>query len=79
MFTNLPSFSLVRGPGGPQAAFAVESHTDRLADAIGMDRLEMRMKNCVNPGDLGPTGQELGGVGLKEGLQESEGVDWLGG
>lgn len=77
VFTNLPSFSLVRGPGGPQAAFAVESHTDRLADVIGMDRLEMRMKNCVNPGDLGPTGQELGGVGLKEGLQKvKESIGW---
>lgn len=77
VFTNLPSFSLVRGPGGPQAVFAIESHTDRIADAIGVDRIEIRMKNCVNLGDLGPSGQELGGVGLKEGLQKvKESIDW---
>ena len=76
-FTNLPSFSLVRGPGGPQATFAVEQHTDRLADAVGMDRVDFRMNNCVGPGDKGPSGQELGGVGLKEALQKvKESIGW---
>ncbi|MFQ5915373.1 MAG: xanthine dehydrogenase family protein molybdopterin-binding subunit [Nitrospinota bacterium] len=76
-FTNLPSFSLVRGPGGPQGTFAIEAHTDHLADAIGMDRIDFRMKNCVGPGDKGPSGQELGGVGLKEALQKvKESLGW---
>jgi carbon-monoxide dehydrogenase large subunit len=77
VFTNLPSFSLVRGPGGPQGTFAIEAHTDRLADAVGMDRIDFRMKNCVDPGDRGPSGQELGGVGLKEALQKvKESIGW---
>lgn len=76
-FTNLPSFSLVRGPGGPQGTFAIEAHTDRLADLVGMDRIDFRMKNCVGPGDRGPSGQELGGVGLKEALQKvRESIGW---
>ena len=76
-FTNLPSFSLVRGPGGPQGTFAIEAHTDRLADLVGVDRIDFRMKNCVDLGDEGPTGQELGGVGLKEALQKvKESIGW---
>jgi carbon-monoxide dehydrogenase large subunit len=76
-FTNLPSFSLVRGPGGPQGTLAIEAHTDRLADALGVDRIDFRMKNCVDSGDRGPSGQELGGVGLKEALQKvKESIGW---
>src|SRR5438309_107507 len=41
----------VRGPGGPQAAFAVESHMDSIAAKLGMDPTEFRLKNIPKAGD----------------------------
>ncbi|MFQ8898874.1 MAG: molybdopterin cofactor-binding domain-containing protein [[Clostridium] scindens] len=45
VFTNRPVAGAMRGYGIPQAMFAVESHTDDVAKAIGMSPLEFRRKN----------------------------------
>jgi xanthine dehydrogenase molybdenum-binding subunit len=45
-----------RAPGHPQAAFAVESVMDELAERLGMDPLELRLKNVVVEGDRAPNG-----------------------
>ncbi len=39
-----------RAPGLPQAMFASESLVDELADKLGMDPLELRLKNAVHEG-----------------------------
>jgi CO/xanthine dehydrogenase Mo-binding subunit len=51
VYTNKQVCGPVRGPGGPQAAFAVESHMDSIAARLGMDPAEFRMKNMPKPGD----------------------------
>lgn len=51
VYTNKQVCGPVRGPGGPQAAFAVESHMDSIAEKLGMDPAEFRLKNMPKPGD----------------------------
>lgn len=50
VFTNKPVSGAMRGYGIPQAMFAVESHTDDVAKAIGMSPLEFRRKNLMPKG-----------------------------
>ncbi len=52
VFTNnLPSGAF-RGFGGPQACFAAEGQMNKLADALGMDPVELRLRNVLHDGDL---------------------------
>jgi CO/xanthine dehydrogenase Mo-binding subunit len=57
--TNNPFTSAFRGFGGPQAAFAYESQMDRIAEALGMDCLELRRLNYLCTGDTTSTGQPI--------------------
>ncbi|PYO57134.1 MAG: aldehyde oxidase [Candidatus Rokuibacteriota bacterium] len=66
VYTNKTNCGSFRAPSGPQANFAVESQMDIIADALGLDPLEVRLRNIVHEGDEGPTGQVLHGVGLEE-------------
>ncbi len=65
VYTNKTNCGSFRAPSGPQANFAVESQMDIIADALGLDPLEFRLRNIVREGDEGPTGQVLTGVGLE--------------
>lgn len=68
--TNNPVAGAMRGFGVPQTAVAHESQMDLLAEALGMDPLEIRRINGLRPGDTTPTGQVLGeGVGFLETLE----------
>ncbi len=69
-YTNGPIGGAFRGFGVPQAAIAQETLYDRLADAIGMDRLEFRLKNALENGQPTVTGQVFAdGVGIKACLE----------
>ncbi len=50
VFTNMPVAGAMRGYGIPQAMFPVESQTDDIALAIGMDPVEFRRKNLMPVG-----------------------------
>ncbi|MEG1525680.1 MAG: xanthine dehydrogenase molybdenum-binding subunit XdhA [Clostridia bacterium] len=50
VFTNKPASGAMRGYGIPQAMFAVESHTDDIAKAMGLEPLELRRKNMMPVG-----------------------------
>jgi CO/xanthine dehydrogenase Mo-binding subunit len=67
--TNKPRVQAYRAPGGTPAAFAVEAHMDALAEAIGVDPLEFRIRNAAEQGDTLPLGMPLNRVGLKEILE----------
>ncbi len=67
MYTNNPPAGAFRGFGVTQSAFAVESIMDDLAKQLGMDPIELRLKNALEAGTLTNTGQELReSVGLVE-------------
>jgi CO/xanthine dehydrogenase Mo-binding subunit len=56
--TNHPPSGAMRGFGANQVCFAYETQMDRLAAALGMDPLELRLKNAIGQGDrLATTGQ----------------------
>jgi CO/xanthine dehydrogenase Mo-binding subunit len=56
-----------RGLGVPQVAFAAESQMDQLAERLGLDPLELRLRNALAEGDETITGQRLtASVGLKD-------------
>jgi xanthine dehydrogenase D subunit len=59
MYTNNPPCGAMRGFGAVQAAFAYESQMDRLATALDMDPVELRMRNAVAEGSVMPTGQVI--------------------
>jgi CO/xanthine dehydrogenase Mo-binding subunit len=71
VYTNKTNCGSFRAPSGPQSNFAVESQMDIIADALGLDPLEFRLRNIVGEGDEGPTGQVLHAVGLEECLRKA--------
>jgi len=63
---NLPSGAF-RGFGAPQAIFAAEMQMNKLAQALGMDPVKLRLKNLLREGSLTTMGTPLpGGVSLVE-------------
>ena len=70
VYTNKPFCGAMRGFGAPQAAFAHESQIDLHASQLGMDPLEIRLKNCLRVGSETATGQVLtASVGIGECLE----------
>lgn len=59
VFTNTPPNGAFRGFGAPQTEFAVEVHMDRIAEALGIDPVEVRRINALRPGDTTATGQTM--------------------
>ncbi|NCB14543.1 MAG: 2Fe-2S iron-sulfur cluster binding domain-containing protein, partial [Synergistales bacterium] len=55
--TNHAWGSAFRAYGSPQSLFSSEVLMDELAEKLGMDPLEIRLKNAYRPGSTSPTGQ----------------------
>jgi xanthine dehydrogenase molybdenum-binding subunit len=53
--TNTQKMQSFRAPGQPPAAYAIEVVIDELAEKLGIDPIELRMKNAVREGDRMPT------------------------
>jgi CO/xanthine dehydrogenase Mo-binding subunit len=51
VYTNTVPGGYMRGPGEAQAVFALESHVDEVAHALGMDPVEFRLKNLAGEGE----------------------------
>ncbi len=75
---NVPGGAF-RGFGGPQGAFAAENQMNKLAEMLGMDPVEIRLKNVLREGDLLTTQTPLPpGVSLAEVVQEcADAADWM--
>ena len=61
VYTNNPPCGAMRGFGAPQVCFAYESAMDELAATLGIDPVELRLRNVVHTGSVLPTGQILTG------------------
>lgn len=59
IYTNGPIGGAFRGFGVPQAAVAQEALLDEIAAQLGMDRLEIRLRNALRAGSVTATGQVL--------------------
>ena len=53
---NKQKTSAYRAPGQPQSVYAVETVIDELAEKLGMDPMDFRLKNAVHEGDRTPAG-----------------------
>ncbi len=62
--TNKPRTEAYRGPGGIQAAFAMEQVVDELALTLDIDPLELRRRNLAVTGSLMPIGTPFPSIGL---------------
>jgi len=77
VLTNKVSVGALRAPGAHNATHAIESHMDIMARELGLDPIEIRMKNAVEEGDLLPSGQPYPRIGLKDCLRAiSESEVW---
>jgi CO/xanthine dehydrogenase Mo-binding subunit len=67
VYTNNVPGAAFRGFGGPQGHFAAECQMDKLAEILGIDPVELRLKNILTGDSLLTTGTPIpGGVGLTE-------------
>jgi len=71
VYTNHQPSGSVRAPTAPQACWALESHTDEIAAALGMDPVAFRRLNAVDTGDVGPSGQTYGEIGVQQCIAEA--------
>src|SRR5438876_4372234 len=70
VFTNNPPCGAMRGFGAVQACFAYEAQIDRLAAALSLDPVQLRLKNALRSGSVLPTGQPITGAApVRECLQ----------
>ncbi|MBM4409595.1 MAG: xanthine dehydrogenase family protein [Chloroflexi bacterium] len=64
--TNRVGTGAYRGPGGPQASFALESLLDELAERLAIDPIELRRRNVAGPGDPRVDGESWERIGAEE-------------
>jgi 4-hydroxybenzoyl-CoA reductase alpha subunit len=77
VYTNKPVGGAFRGYGSLQVRFADESQMDMIAEELGMDPLELRLKNVVASGDTTVSGRKITSCGIKECLQKvAEASGW---
>jgi len=69
VYTNTLPGQIFRAPGEPQAIYAIESHIDECARAIGMDPVAFRMRNLVESGEEWAAGETMEDVRAKDVLQ----------
>jgi CO/xanthine dehydrogenase Mo-binding subunit len=79
VYTNRQTTGAFRGFGQPQVIFANETVLDEIADALGIDPIEIRLRNALDVGKRTATGQLLTeSVGLSETLRLArDGSEWV--
>jgi len=59
VYTNNVPGGHMRAPGEVQALFAGESHVDMIASGLGIDRIELRLRNVVADGEANSIGERI--------------------
>jgi len=70
VYTNNPPAGAMRGFGAPQALFAGEMQMNRAAEALGIDPIDLRLRNAMEPGDEIPGVARISSCGLRACLEE---------
>jgi 4-hydroxybenzoyl-CoA reductase alpha subunit len=77
VYTNKPVGGAMRGHGIPQARFAVERQLDIIADRIGVDPAEIRVKNSIHAGAPHPAGFVINTCGFAESVRKAaDAIGW---
>ena len=72
VLVNKPKVAAYRAPGAPQSMHAMECAIDDLARELGMDPLDLRMKNAADEGTIAPYGPQFPPIGLKACLEAAK-------
>ncbi|NNE79994.1 MAG: xanthine dehydrogenase family protein molybdopterin-binding subunit [Silicimonas sp.] len=72
VLVNRPKAAAYRAPSAPMAAFAVESTIDELAQKIGLDSIEFRIKNAAKEGTRSSYGPVYGPIGIGPTLEAAQ-------
>jgi CO/xanthine dehydrogenase Mo-binding subunit len=70
VFTNKPPCGPKRGHGTPQARCALEVHLDKLSEDLGLDPVELRLRNLTGPHELTVNWLEITSNGLRECIEK---------
>jgi len=70
IYTNKPPCGAMRGHGGPQVHFAQDVQLDMIAEDLGLDPVEMAIKNGLQTGDESAAGFKIVSSGFRECLQK---------
>jgi 4-hydroxybenzoyl-CoA reductase alpha subunit len=70
VFTNKPACGPKRGHGTPQPRFALEIHLDKIAEKLGMDPIDLRLKQLTEPNTVTVNGLRISSNGLKECIEK---------
>jgi CO/xanthine dehydrogenase Mo-binding subunit len=69
VLVNKPKVAAYRAPGAPQSLYAMECAMDELARKLGMDPIDLRLKNAAEEGTQAPYGPKFPVIGLKACLE----------
>ena len=72
VISNRPKQAAYRAPGAPMASFAVESVIDELCNKLGLDPIEVRLKNASREGTKASYGPRFQRIGLVETLEAAK-------
>ena len=72
VLVNKPRVAAYRAPGAPQAMHAMECAIDDLARDLGMDPIDLRLKNAADEGTQAPYGPKFPAIGLKACLEAAK-------
>ncbi len=77
-YTTAPVAGGMRGWGAPEIATCAEIHMDQIARRLGLDPLDLRLRNLVDPGDIDPvTGRSVGEARVRQCLERgAEAFRW---
>ena len=77
VYTNKPVGGAMRGHGVPQARFAVERQLDMVAERIGVDPAEIRIKNGIHAGEPHPAKFIIHTCGFSDTVRKAaEAIGW---
>ncbi|MEK7783283.1 MAG: molybdopterin cofactor-binding domain-containing protein, partial [Candidatus Binatota bacterium] len=70
VFTNKPPCGPKRGHGTPQPRFAMEVQLDKIAEKLGLDPIDLRLKQLVEPNSVTVNGLRISTTGLRECIEK---------
>jgi len=77
LFTNKPPCGPKRGHGTPQPRFALEVQLDKIAEKLGIDPIDLRLKQLVEPNSITVNGLRISTTGLRECIEKvAAKADW---
>lgn len=71
VYTNLPACGAQRGHGAPQPKYAFECHLDEIAKDLGIDPIEIRIRNSRRPNTITPNDFGINSCEIKSCLEKA--------